>query len=236
MAEPDDLDMLAAEFVLGSLPDADRHAVAARRQREPALEAAISAWEARLAPLLEAAPEASPPDDLFDDILARVRGGGDLADVVVSLRQRLRRWRLATAGIGTIAAALALFVLARNLQPAPSGQSFVAMLQKDAASPAFLVTVDLRSRQLTIRPVAAPPQPGKSYELWLVNDGLKAPRSLGVVQNGPFTVEKAKLAGVPAETLRHSVLAVSLEPEGGSPTGTATGPILFTGPLVQATP
>jgi anti-sigma-K factor RskA len=29
---------------------------------------------------------------------------------------------------------------------------------------------------------------------------------------------------------------VSLEPEGGSPTGLPTGPVLFTGKLVQATP
>ena len=56
----------------------------------------------------------------------------------------------------------------------------VAVLQKDAQSPAFLVSVDLDKRQLTIRAVAAKPEPGKSYELWLVHDELKSPRSLGL--------------------------------------------------------
>ncbi len=64
----------------------------------------------------------------------------------------------------------------------------VAVLQKDAQSPAFLVSVDLDKRQLTIRAVAAEPEPGKSYELWLVHDELKTPRSLGLIGDRPFTV------------------------------------------------
>jgi anti-sigma-K factor RskA len=30
------------------------------------------------------------------------------------------------------------------------------------------------------------------------------------------------------------VFAISLEPKGGSPTGVATGPIVFSGPLLQS--
>ena len=57
-------------------------------------------------------------------------------------------------------------------------KTLVAVLQKDPQSPAFLVSVDLERRQMTIRAVAAKPEPGKSYELWLVHDQLKTPRSL----------------------------------------------------------
>ena len=50
MTQHDDLDMLAAEYALGTL-DADTRAdVARRRQQEPELEALIQAWEARLEP------------------------------------------------------------------------------------------------------------------------------------------------------------------------------------------
>ena len=110
------------------------------------------------------------------------------------------------------------------------------MLQKDSASPAFIVSVDVDQRSLTIRPVAASQQAGKSYELWLVNDQLPAPRSLGVVRDSEFTVEPARLSGVAADTVRRSTYAVTLEPQGGSPTGLPTGPVLYSGTLVQATP
>jgi anti-sigma-K factor RskA len=86
------------------------------------------------------------------------------------------------------------------------------VLQKDAQSPAFLVSVDLETRVLTIRAVAAEPQRGKSYELWLVHDELKSP-----------------------QMIEQATLAVSLEPEGGSPTGAPTGPVLWAGKLIQAT-
>ena len=52
---PDD-DLKAAEFALGTLDGGERATLAARRLREPDLDAAIEAWEQRLAPLSEAAP------------------------------------------------------------------------------------------------------------------------------------------------------------------------------------
>ena len=64
---------------------------------------------------------------------------------------------------------------------------FTAVLQRDAASPAFILTVDLADRTMTVRRVAADDPVGKSYELWLVSNRFPAPRSLGVVQPGEFT-------------------------------------------------
>ncbi len=108
------------------------------------------------------------------------------------------------------------------------------MLQKDAQSPAFLVSVDLERRQMTIRAVAAKPEPGKSYELWLVHDQLKTPRSLGLIGAQPITVGPT-LASYAPNVIEDGTLAVSLEPPGGSPTGAPTGPVLWSGKLLQAT-
>jgi anti-sigma-K factor RskA len=69
-----------------------------------------------------------------------------------------------------------------------------------------------------------------------VNKRLGAPRSLGVVQNAAFTVASSRLNGVPPKIVRGSTFAVTLEPLGGSPSGLPTGPILYSGTLVQATP
>ena len=70
---PDD-DFAAAEYALGTLDASERATLAARRLREPELDEAIRAWEARLAPLAEAAPAIEPPRDLLPAIEARIRG------------------------------------------------------------------------------------------------------------------------------------------------------------------
>jgi anti-sigma-K factor RskA len=55
-----------------------------------------------------------------------------------------------------------------------------------------------------------------------------------VVGEGPLTVGPT-LASYAPNVIEQGTLAVSLEPEGGSPTGAPTGPVLFTGKLIQAT-
>jgi len=235
MVDFDDTDALAGEYVLGTLDAAERAVVAARRQREQALDAAITAWEGRFAPLMDEIAPVAPPEHLLDGIMSRIDGASGNSEIV-TLRRRLRTWRIATLSVGAIAAGLVLFVAASNLAPPRGGQNFVAVLQHGAASPAFIVSVDVAARTLTIRSVAAEPQTDRSYELWLVNNRLRTPRSLGVVKNAAFTVASSRLNGIPPAIVRDATFAVTLEPLGGSPSGLPTGPILYSGPLVQSTP
>jgi anti-sigma-K factor RskA len=241
MSDPEDIDALAGEYVLGTLDTAERAAVAARRSREPKLNAAILGWERRLAPLDEDAPVVEPPEGLFARIEASIEGrrgqSGGGAEVI-ALSRRLRRWRAAALAGGALAASLAVALIRQDMigrGPPPEASKFVAVLQKDAASPAFLVEVDLASRLLTVRPVAAEPQPGKSYELWIIHDKLGAPKSLGVVSDQGFTVRPA-LSGYDPSVVESAVYAVTLEPAGGSPNGRPSGAPLWAGKLVQATP
>lgn len=116
----------------------------------------------------------------------------------------------------------------------PAAQ-FVAVLQQNAAAPAFILTVDTATKNFTVRKVGAAPEPGKSYELWLVSDKLQRPRSLGVIGGSDFTIRPA-LAAYDNDTINKATYAVTIEPEGGSPTGVATGPIVYTGKLVESVP
>jgi len=118
--------------------------------------------------------------------------------------------------------------------PAPAAQ-FVAVLQQNAAAPAFILTVDTATKNFTVRKVGATPEPGKSYELWLVSDKLQRPRSLGVIGGSDFTIRPA-LSAFDTDTINKATYAVTIEPEGGSPTGVATGPIVYTGKLVESVP
>ena len=245
MTATDDMDLLAAEYVLGTLDPAERAAVAARLGREPHLRAAVEAWEQRLCPLDEGTSEITPSPELLAEIEARIaarRGvpsptgpSSLISPQVFDLRRRVGRWRAAAIAASAIAASLLLSIGVREAsRPNTASGTLVAVLQKDAASPAFLLTVDVDKRVMTVRPVAAKQQPGKSYELWIVHDSLKAPRSLGVVADEPFTV-RPTLAAYKPDVVEQATFAVTLEPEGGSPSGAPTGPILFAGKLIQAT-
>jgi anti-sigma-K factor RskA len=179
---------------------------------------------------------------------------------VIDFSQQAKRWRGVATGMTAIAAMLVALIAVQAYRPellptglrpkatqqvaqapapaAPTaaGQSqYVALLQTDAASPAFILTVDAATKNFTVRKVGAEQQAGKSYELWIVSDKLQRPRSLGVIGSNDFTT-RAALAAYDPETVNQATYAVTVEPEGGSPTGMATGPIVFTGKLIETVP
>lgn len=175
---------------------------------------------------------------------------------VIDLAQRLRRWRGISAVAGALAAMLALYVVLTQFAPGilpvwqnsrsqvvahsqapakPQGSRLVAALQQEPIAPAFLVTVDSQSRTLTVRRVSTAADASHSYELWLIPNHSTTPHSLGVVGDEKFT-QRPLPANFDIDTMQNASYAVSLEPHGGSPTGAPTGPILFTGKLVDSLP
>jgi anti-sigma-K factor RskA len=177
--------------------------------------------------------------------------GGRTADIV-QLQRGVRRWRGVTVAVSAIAALLAVFIavtqfapglIPLNRQPQPlvaanpqaPSQRFVAVLQQGPTAPAFLLTVDPQAHTFTVRRVSATPEAGRSYELWLLSSKSPSPRSLGVVGADEFTTRPLP-AGFDLDAMRGAGYAVSLEPAGGSPSGAPTGPILFTGSMVESVP
>lgn len=175
---------------------------------------------------------------------------------VVDLAVRVRRWRSMTLLFGTLAMLLGLLIVHQAIVPnavpagakaatavgllsqaavPPQRSRLVGMLQHDPVSPAFLVTVDSESRTLTVRRVTTGPESGRSYELWLLSSHLPAPRSLGIVGDSEFT-QRPLPANLDIDTMQAARYAVSLEPAGGSPSGAPSGPILFTGKLMDSVP
>ena len=208
------------------------------------------------APLL--LPDASPP--------TVVASPGSAPTVVadnsnvVQLSARVKRWRNIASFTTAIAAALVAMLsiqvyqpdlLPDGLRPKPHTQvvevkapavptaaaaaQYVALLQKDSNSPAFILTVDAATKNFTVRKVGATTEPGKSYELWIVSDKLQRPRSLGVIGGNEFTARPV-LSAYDPDIVNKATYAVTVEPEGGSPSGVATGPIVFTGKLIETVP
>ncbi len=236
MTDRDDLDMLAAEFVLGSLDAEERASVTRRLQHEPELNALVEEWEVRLAPLAEAIKPVTPHPEVFARIERQIDAlqtkpvaeppSATAPDNVIALQTRLRRWQWST-GITSAAAMLLVAVLLLQPRPEPIPQSFVAVFQQNDQQPAFMLSVDLSTRKLSIRPVTAEPLQDKSYQLWIKADPLGPnPRSVGVL-NDNFELDQATaLRDFDPELLKQATFGISIEPVGGSPTGQPTSPAI----------
>ena len=197
-----------------------------------------SAPEARLAPLAEAAGPIEPPRDLLPAIEARI--GTRPADApataaVAALRRSVTHWRAAAIAASIIAGVLAVGFIAREATREAIPHEYVAILQKDAASPAFAITVNLDAREFTVRPVAASAPPGKAYELWIIDPKIGAPKSLGVIAADSAT-RRANLAEYDRAVVADATYAVTVEPPGGSPDGKPSGPPVFVGKLIPVGP
>lgn len=229
--DPNLRDMLAAEYVLGTLRGAARRRYEALLQMRPDWQQAHDWWSARLHLLAQTAPAVAPPLKVWRGIEARVHG----------VRQStLGWWRAFALGSSTLAIALAL-LLTNNLLQEPvapvlvTEPATVAVLNNEAAKPAWLLSLvknaqgEAEMRVVTLPGVA--PVAGKSFELWALPADKSPPVSLGLLP-----VEGSSLLRVAsnvAPLLKSGGLAVSLEPVGGSPTGQPTGAVVYQGKLAQ---
>jgi anti-sigma-K factor RskA len=161
MTERDDLDMQIAEFVLGTLPADERNALHERRKQDPSLDARILEWEGRLSAMTDEVDVVEPSPELFAKIERALNNNEGQAGNVVTLRRQLNRWRWSTA-LTSAAALVLVAVLTFQPQPEKAPESFVAVFQHNDQQPAFLLSVNLENRQLSIRPVTAEQKPDKS--------------------------------------------------------------------------
>jgi anti-sigma-K factor RskA len=95
----------------------------------------------------------------------------------------------------------------------------------------FVASVDVKHATVTVMPVAYRPDPTRVPELWLIPSGAK-PLPLGVL-TADRTAQIAIPPALAAQARRDAILAVSLEPPGGSPTGQPTGPVIGSGKLTN---
>ena len=208
--------------------------------------AAAAPEPAMVAPVIAERPSAVAP-------LPTVADNSNIVRLFVA---RANRWRNVASVASALAACLVALLAAQlyrpellpvALRPQPVVQTvevktpaelaaqYVALLQRDATSPAFILTVDAATKNFTIRKVGAQAEPGKSFELWLVSDQFSQPRSLGVIGGSDFTARPV-LSGFDARTINNATYAVTVEPAGGSPTGQPTTTPIYTGKLIETVP
>jgi anti-sigma-K factor RskA len=226
--EPERLDALAAQYVLGTLSRAARDRVARLARDNEPVAAALRAWENRLLPLAESLPPVAPPERVWPAILGRIRGQRES----VSIWANLGLWRgLTLAGFAT---AMALAVVLLTPRPETPVETLVAVLAGQDARPALVASANRLGRTLTVKAIA-PVQAvaDRVLQLWALPEQGN-PRSLGLIPatGAGSSVVRLDLAAPVGLALQNvPALAVSLEPQGGSPTGLPTGPVLYSGPI-----
>ena len=238
-------DMAAAELALGLL-DGDERAVAIRRVlAEPGFARSVDRWRTHLAQLFDLWPAVEAPD-----LFARIERSLDrpveapVATRALAPPTKSRLWP-ALAGLSSIAAAGLLVVLVARLVPVPPAPparpaapvvatrapTLVAAIDPEAAGVATVTAVyDAQAGAIRLteaKLVGA----DRSAELWVIPaDGT--PHSLGLLHargGTALTLSRDNRARIAAGAL----LAVTVEPIGGSPTGLPTGPIVAKGALSQ---
>ena len=223
---PDELHILAGEYVLGTLEPAQRREVDAALAGNAELRHAVALWEQRLNPLAAAVPPADTPPELWDRIAARIDAAAPPAAAAPRGWNSVAFWRWSTAVATAIAASLALHPA--GSPPAPASYLAVLHAPQGTAEPAFVATGGTNGLLLHAVAQESPPS-DRGFELWAIPPGAK-PRSLGLIP-ADGRVELGKL---PLPLSSGMTLAISVEPKSGSPTGQPTGPVVFVGTLLAA--
>ncbi len=228
---PEDYDLLAAEYVLGVLDSTEAAAVEELAAREETVVVSIEAWQNRLAPLAVLAPPVPPPQSLWPRIAAAIGGFAEPEQPtnVVPLRRgpwnSLGLWRTATAAALALAAVFAGIAFLQRPTPVP--EFAAALAPTSAPAPVFLAETQPDGSILVHPLTRVAVESGKDLELWALPQGATRPVSLGVLPAIGRTLQPNSLVRASTQLL------ISLEPQGGSPTGQPTGPVLYAGTITR---
>jgi anti-sigma-K factor RskA len=220
---PED-ELLAAEYALGVLGAAERAQVERRIVRDRAFAGLVAAWEVRLAPWAAEIADVNAPPHVWDRIAEALPPQHVQS---VRLWDSLAFWRVFGLASALAAACLAAFVYLGTLSQAPP---LVAAID-GGGHHHFVATIDAKRGTVAVVPAAFTADATRVPELWLIPADGK-PRPLGLL-SADRTVTIAIPTNLAAQTVTNAVLAVSLEPHGGSPTGLPTGPVIAQGKLTN---
>lgn len=228
MSTPE-VDIDAMEYVLGLMDDDERRHFEAELLDNPELADVVWEWEATFLPLGEAVRSRRTAKRDFRAVEARIFADRRDAKRSRGMRRAVGFWQAIATLFWTATVAsltgVAILLAAPELVLGPRPALVAAVVYEDGAVRLARVRDDGR---LVIEPLPAEDLQ-RSRELWLVPEG-GTPRSLGLLDEAGRAEFKLPedLKAQPG-----ALLAVTLEPPGGSPTGRPTGPRIGSGALTE---
>jgi anti-sigma-K factor RskA len=217
---PEVVDRLAAEYVLGTLRGPARRRFERWRANTPHVDERCRYWEEHLMRVAKGLEPVQPPAHVWSAIQKRLNLTSQAP------RGRTRTWALAASIV--LVAVLGALLYWRTL---PGGHATAfATISAKTGGPMWKVEMFGATNRLLVQAakLQAPPA-GHDYELWALPKG-GSPVSLGVLP--ARGTSSRELTETQQAALANSVqLAVSIEPPGGSPTGQPTGDVIIVAPL-----
>ncbi len=223
---------LAAEYTLRLLSPEEERAFETHLAQDPQLEAEVAQWVHHFAPLADEIAEMRPPKTakakLMTDLFGEVTQGQTAPS---SIWSRLGLWQGLTLAATAAAAILAVMLVTGPAPQTPAtGPLYVSELSAQDDSLRVLAVYDGSTGGLRLTGTDGTAATGRDFELWAII-GDNAPVSLGVL-----TDDGTGNIILPPElqsTVGGMVLAISDEPDGGSPTGAPTGAVLAVGEMTD---
>lgn len=231
---PDELQAIAAEYVLGLLSNEEAGEVELLMRENSALNSAVHLWQDRLLPMASVPRPITPSPELWRRI-ARDLARSAAPEKTRAPKQRagiwdsLNFWRFAAAA-GFAAALLLAFTAV--LRPAPELiPAYTAVLQSPEDKTAGWLVEGTRKGSVILTPlVQTSVAADKSLQFWTKPEGAAGPTSLGLVKpNERVEIPAGKLPGLAPQQL----FEITLEPEQGSPYDKPSGPILYLGNAIK---
>lgn len=216
---------LAAEYVLRVLPAEEEAEVRERVATDPDFARQTRQWQDIFSAMDHGFQPVAPPSRVKQALDARLFEG--------EVRRRtplfssLAFWRVAALGATALAA---VSIMAPLVTPPVENRISVATLAGEQPGTTFSVVFNPADGGLRVIRAADDPLAGNDFELWAVAEDA-APVSLGIIGRDGTVAG----SGLPQDLMGAEAgavtLAISLEPEGGSPTGQPTGPVVSAGAL-----
>lgn len=238
---------LAIAFLTGQATKTEATEFARLSAEDSEFRSLVRELEIWLAPLRTAADGAEPPAgllaELLQDLPAQLPASAPLR---LPARPSARvHWIWRPAAL--VATAAAVFATAMPFVSSPvesqdpgvpviaaaDSPSFVAALADNGDAQVIVIVYDPDEERILARySNVAPPEDGV-WQLWLIRDGLPAPKSIGLISRETGADGEAELRFTEPLLPAGDLLAISLEPVGGSPEAGPTGPVLFTGKVAD---
>ena len=233
--DPERRDALIRDFVLGTMPRHARRRFNRLVDEDAVIADGVHELEEKLLPLAWSLAPVQPSELVWQRIVQQT-----------GMRQRsrvvpTRRWPALAAALSVALLAVSIAWWQERIRPPEvvietvtetvPAEPAIGVVEDESGNALWVARIydDLRRADVTVQ-VSPTQQPANDYELWILRDD-GVPVSLGILPQSGTT--SLSLADTAVDALqRGSVLAVSLEPLGGSPEATPTGPVLYTAALM----
>ncbi len=222
------VDTLSAEYILGTLKGTARRRFEQLIRQRPDWAQTFNWWESQMHLLADTVPAVKPSNKVWKNIESQL--------FTRKAAQHTGWWKSWAFVSTALAASFATLLLIQTPQMVvDTTPASVALLATDKSEAGWLLNESKKSdnnvviKVITLASLAI--KPDNAFELWLLPADKSKPISLGLLpQKGNASVK------VPVEVIplmATGLLAVSLEPVGGSPTGQPTGAVLYQGRMTK---